>query len=344
MGRSGPTSVTYTMRDVARLAGVSIATVSAVLTGKKPVSTELRGRVDEAMRVMDYHPDHVARSLKMGSTNVVGMVIPDVTNPFFTELMQGAESEARRCGISVMLCNTDGDPAIEHTQLNTLLARRVDGILLSCADSFAPWERLERRKIPFVFFDRLPLGFKGAAVALDNRAAAAEATNYLIGLGHRRIAIIAGSQKVSPGIARLEGFREAMEGAHATIRKQYLRYGDFSIEGGYRSGLELIALPSPPTAIFSCNNKMTLGLMRAMAEQRVPCPEEISVIGFDDFEWSANFSPRLTTMGQPTRAMGRRAMEMLLDQINATEQYVSPGTIMFKSELNVRDSTAPPQC
>jgi LacI family transcriptional regulator len=295
------------------------------------------------MRALDYHPDHVARSLKMGSTNVVGMVIPDVTNPFFTELMQGAEEEARRCGMSVMLSNTDGDASIEHRQLNTLLAHRVDGILMSCADSFAPWERLERRKIPFVFFDRLPVGFQGAAVALDNRAAASEATSYLIGLGHRRIAIIAGSQKVSPGIARLEGFREAMEAAHLPVRTQYVRYGDFSIDGGYQSALELIALPSPPTAIFSCNNKMTLGLMRAMAEQKVACPDAMSVIGFDDFEWSANFSPRLTTMGQPTRAMGRKAMEMLLDQINKTEDYVSPGTVMFRSELNVRDSTAPPR-
>src|ERR1700678_3929027 len=196
--------MTYTMRDVARLAGASIATVSAVLTGKKPVSDDLRKRVEEAIRALDYHPDHVARSLKRGSSNVVGMVIPDITNPFFTELMQGAEEEARRCGMSVMLSNTNGDPAIEHRQLNTLLAHRVDGILLSCADSFAPWERLERRKIPLVFFDRVPVGFKGAAVVLDNCAAAAEATRYLIGLGHRRVAIIAGSQSVSPGIARLE--------------------------------------------------------------------------------------------------------------------------------------------
>jgi LacI family transcriptional regulator len=334
--------MTYTMRDVARLAGVSIATVSAVVTGKKPVSDTLRGRVQDAMRALDYHPDHVARSLKMGSTNVVGMVIPDVSNPFFTELMQGAEEEARRCGISVMLCNTDGDAAIENWQLNTLLAHRVDGILVSCADSFIPWEKLERRKIPFVFFDRVPLGFKGAAVVLDNRAAAAEATRYLIGLGHRRIAIIAGSQKVSPGIARLDGFREAMEAAHLSVRTQYLRFGDFSIDGGYQSGLELLALPTPPTAIFSCNNKMTLGLMRAIGEQKIPCPEAISVIGFDDFEWSANFSPRLTTMGQPTRAMGRKAMEMLLHQIKTTDDYVSPGTIMFESTLSIRDSTAPP--
>jgi LacI family transcriptional regulator len=338
--------MTYTMRDVARLAGVSIATVSAVLTGKKPVSTDLRGRVKEAIRALDYHPDHVARSLKSGSTNVVGMVIPDVTNAFFTELMQGAEEEARRCGMSVMLCNTDGDVAIEQKQLNTLIAHRVDGILLSCADSFASsfrsWERLERRKVPLVFFDRLPVEFTRAAVALDNRGAAEEATQYLLGLGHQRIAIIAGSQKVSPGIARLEGFREAMEARHLPIPTQYIRYGDFSIDGGYQSGLELLALPTPPTAILSCNNKMTLGLMRAMAEQRVPCPEAISVIGFDDFEWSANFSPRLTTMGQPTRAMGRKAMEMLLDQIKAPDSYISPGTVMFKSELNIRDSTAPP--
>ena len=247
--------MTYTMRDVARLAGVSIATVSAVVTGKKPVSAELRSRIEEATRALDYHPDQVARSLKIGSTNVVGMVIPDVTNPFFTELMRGAEEQARRGGMSVMLCNTDGDAEIEHRQLNTLLAHRVDGILLSCADSFTRWERLERRQVPFVFFDRLPVGFHGAAVALDNRTAAAEATRFLIGLGHRRIAIIAGSQKVSPGIARLEGFREATEAAHVSVPNQHVRYGEFSIDGGYQSALELIALPSLPTAILSCNNK-----------------------------------------------------------------------------------------
>jgi len=335
--------MTYTMRDVARLAGVSIATVSAVVTGKKPVSADLRSRIEEAMSALDYHLDQVARSLKIGSTNVVGMVIPDVTNPFFTELMRGAEEEARRGGISIMLCNTDGDAEIEHHQLNTLLAHRVDGILLSCADSFTRWERLERRKVPVVFFDRLPVGFNGAAVALDNRAAAAAATRFLIGLGHRRIAIIAGSQRVSPGIARLEGFREATEAAHLSVRNQYARYGEFSIDGGYKSALELIALPSPPTAILSCNNKMTLGLMHAMAEQKVSCPDAVSVIGCDDFEWSANFSPRLTTVAQPTRAMGRKAMELLLDQINSTGQYVSPGTVMFQSELIVRDSTAPPR-
>ncbi len=335
--------MTYTMRDVARLAGVSIATVSAVLTGKKPVSTTLRGRIEEAMRALDYHPDHVARSLKMGATNVVGMVIPDVSNPFFTELMQGAEEEARRRGMSVMLCNTDGDPAIERHQLSTLLAHRADGILLACADSCAPWERLERRKIPLVFIDRLPLGFQGPAVGLDNRAAASEAVRYLIGLGHRRIGIIAGLQKVSPGIGRLEGFREAMEAAQLPVRDQYVTYGDFSIESGHQAAIELISSPLPPTAILSCNNKMTLGLMRAMAEHKVACPGTVSVIGFDDFEWSANFSPRLTTVAQPTRAMGRKAMELLLAQIGAGADYVSPGTIMFRSVLKIRDSTAPPQ-
>jgi LacI family transcriptional regulator, galactose operon repressor len=256
--------------------------------------------------------------------------------------MQGAEEEARRSGMLVMLGNTDGDVSIEHRQMNTLLAHRVDGILLSCADSFVSWERLERRKVPLVFFDRLPFRFEGAAaVALDNRSAAADATSYLIGLGHRRIAIIAGSQKVSPGVARLEGFREAMETFHLTVRTEYVRYGEFSISGGYKSGLELLALPSPPTAVVSCNNKMTLGLMRAVVEQRVLCPSAISVVGFDDFEWSAHFTPRITTMAQPTRAMGRKAMEMLLAQIVAGEQHVSSGTVIFRSELSIRDSTAP---
>ena len=288
------------------------------------------------MRALDYHPDHVARSLKIGSTNVVGMVIPDVTNPFFTELMQGAEQEARRCGMSVMLSNTDGDPAdraspVEHPagpsggRDSALLRRFIHALEQpEAAQSFTSGVLR-----PAGWWD----AYQGAQrwrwiIAPQARP---EATRYLISLwaiGAQSKAIIAGSQKVSPGIARLEGI-SGSDGIspHLPVRTQYVSYGDFSIDSGYRSALELIALPSPPTAIFSCNNKMTLGLMRAMAERRVPCPEDISVIGFDDFEWSANFSPRLTTMGQPTRAMGRKAMEMLLDQINKTEDYVSPGTV-----------------
>ena len=333
------------MTDVARLADVSVATVSAVVNGKGGVSEERRRRVEEAMLALDYHPDHIARSLKVGRSHVVGMVVPDVSNPFYTEVMRGLEDEARAAGYSLILCNSGEDPAHEQRQLSTLFSRRVDGVVLACTDSSAAYDRLTRRRFPLVFVDRIPIGYEQAAVTTDNLRAAYDATLHLIGLGHERIAIIAGRLRFSNGVDRVEGFRRAMQEFHLPVREEYFRHGDFQIESGYREGLALLRLAEPPTAIFSCNNKMTLGLMRAVGELRVPCPGRVSVLGFDDFEWAANFSPKLTTVAQPTHEIGRQAMRMLLHQIRPRKDgadEASDRVVRLRAELRVRESTARP--
>jgi len=333
------------MSDVARLAGVSVATVSAVVNGKGGVSQERKRRVEEAMLALDYHPDHIARSLKVGRSNVIGMVVPDVTNAFYTEVMRGLEDEAWANGYSLILCNSGEDPAHEQHHLNTLFSRRVDGVVLACADSSAAYDRLTRRRFPLVFVDRIPLGYEQAAVTTDNVGAAYDATRHLIELGHERIALIAGRLRFSNGIDRVEGFRKAMQEARLPIREEYFRRGDFQIEGGYREGLALLQLGEPPTAIFSCNNKMTLGLMRAIGESRVDCPAQVSVLGFDDFEWAANFSPKLTAVAQPTREIGKHAMRMLLRKMRPREDAAGESTervVKIKAELRVRESTARP--
>lgn len=333
----------YTMRDVARLAGVSVGSVSAVINEKGSASSALIERVKAAMEALDYHPDAVARSLKARRTHTVGMVIPDISNAFFTELMLGAETAARAKRYSVILCNSSDDPGLERQCLDTLFSRRVDGVILVPADAHVAQGRLTARRSPMVFVDRIPPWYKGLAVVTNNLEAAYEGTRHLIELGHQRLAIITGRLVLSNGLDRLEGFRRAMQGAGLPLREEYIQYGDFQLESGYQGGLKLLGLAEPPTAVFSCNNKMTLGLMRALAECGVACPEQVSVVGFDDFDWAASFRPKLTTIAQPTLEMGRKAMEILLRKIESPElDDTVEMPISLQAQLHIRESTAPP--
>lgn len=338
----------YTIRDIARLAGVSVATVSGVLNNKPTVKPALVERVKKAMDALDYHPDQVARSLRVRRTSTIGMVIADLTNPFFTEVIRGVEKEAQSNGYSVILCDANEDPDLEQHYLSALFARRVDGVLLAETSSSSIRESRIHKRFPIVLVDRVPPGFAGAAVITDNFSAAYEGTRHLIELGHHQIAIITGQLSLSNGLDRLEGFRKALQEQHLALPDKYLQQGNFQLESGYHCGLELMRLPVPPTAIFSCNNKMTLGLMRALRELRVNCPETLSVLGFDDFEWSAYFTPRLTTIAQPTYEMGRQAMQMLLRILQEPAGNdghaggIHETIVRLKAELRVRDSTATP--
>lgn len=332
-----------TIRDVARLAGVSPATVSGVLNQKSSVGSEIRQRVEQAMKALDYHADHMARSLKTGNAKVIGMVIPDLRNFFFAELMCGVEEVARAAGYSVLFCHANHDQRIEQENVAMLWAHRVAGAVVCSTDAYTAYDG---RRFPIVFVDRLPVvGFRGQAVVVDNFGAAWEATQHLIGLGHTEIAIITGRPDLLAGLQRTEGFRKAMQEANLPIRDEYFRPGDYSIQSGYTRGLELLRLPNPPTAIFSCNNNMTLGLMRAMAECNVECPEHISVLSYDDFPWAAYFRPRLTAVAQPGVEMGRRAAAMLLATVASAKprEERSDEIVVLKAELRVRQSTGSPR-
>jgi LacI family transcriptional regulator len=245
----------------------------------------------------------------------------------------------------VIFCDASEDSELERQQLRTLFSRRVDGVLLAPTDSESARDRATQQRFPLVFFDRIPAGFRGSAVITDNLDAARRATGHLIGLGHGRIAIITGRLNLSNGSERLEGFRQALEEAQIPVRQEFLRHGDFGLESGYRCALELMALPSPPTAVFSCNNQMTLGLMRALGELGIRCPGRVSVLGFDDFDWAASFRPSLTTVAQPSYEMGKQAMAMLMHKIQGRLEEGTPNEdriLVLKNELRVRESTAPP--
>ncbi len=333
----------YTIHDVARLAGVSIATVSAVINKKGTVSPGLTQRVQKALEALDYQPHRLARSLKVQRTHTIGMVIPDLTNLFFAEVVRGVEDEARGQGYSIILCDSNEDPALELANLNTLHAWRVDGVLLAPCNVQAGFDSTMRRRFPIVFVDRIVPGFAGPAVITDNFRGAYEAARHLISLGHTRIATIVGRLEFSNAIDRLEGFRKALQEAGLPLHQEYLQQGDFRLESGYRCGKQLLGLDRKPTAIFSCSNSMTLGLMGAINEMGLRCPEDVSILGFDDFDWAANFSPRLTTVAQPTYEIGKQAIQMLLLEMRESGGIVPDSKeriIVLNPELRIRNSTA----
>lgn len=340
-----------TIRDVGRLAEVSVATVSAVINGRPAVSDELTKRVRHAIDALNYHPDFLARSLRMQRSQILGIVMPQFASSYYAEVLRGVEDVASRDGYSILVSNSRGDPEQERKEIFALISRRVDGILLATADPHFAYQRQFTRRFPLVLFDRFPPAFTGTIVATDNIGASFEATNHLIQCGHLRIAIIAGTKGISAADERVEGFRRAMSEGGLTVRQEYLKYGDFNMRGGWECALELMKLPSPPTAIFSHNYEMTLGLMRALAEMSVPSPQRVSILGFDDFvlgtdgfSWATMFSPKLTCVAQPSYEIGRRAAEALKKKIDQPEgdDPSEEGFIRLPAELRIRESTAPP--
>src|SRR5208337_2979537 len=308
-----------TIRDVSRLAGVSVATVSAVVNGKPVVSEKLTRQVRRAIEALNYHPDYLARSLRMQKSHILGIVMPQFASPFYAEVVRGVEDVASKEGYSILISNSRGDPGQERNQVSALISRRVDGILLASATLNFAYHRLFTRHFPLVLFDRFPSGFAGTAVVTDNVQAGFEATNHLIRLGHWRIAIIGGTQGILTADERVEGFRSAMNEAGLMVRQEYFKRGNFTMKGGWECALDLLKLPAPPTAIFSHNYEMTLGVMRALAETGIHCPQQVSVLGFDDFvvgmngfSWATMFSPKLTCVAQSSYELGLRAAEVLL--------------------------------
>jgi LacI family transcriptional regulator len=327
------------------LAGVSIATVSAVINNSAHVSPTRKKRVLDAMMTLDYHPDAIARGLKTGITNVIGVVVPDITNAFYPEVIRGVEDTARKAGYSVLLCDSNENAASETDHLNTLFSRRVDGVLLACCTGSTIFAAAVRRSLPVVFLDRLPPVTTEGTVSSDNIGAGAMATRYLIALGHEKIAMLAGHLGLSPHQNRLEGFRKAMQEANLPIRDEYLISGDVQIEDGYNACRRLLAIDPPPSAIMVSNNKLLLGVLQAIDELKIRVPDQLSILGFDDYVWNKYFNPSLTAVAQATYEMGKRACELLLQTIEQKDenQNLTENIVRLSTQLRIRNSTAPPQ-
>ena len=328
-----------TMRDVARVAGVSLGTVSRVINDHADVSPELRRKVQEAIRELEYEPNVLARNMRRQRTGTLGIVLPDLTAPFFTELLRQTERAAGDAGFAVLVGNSSGSRDIEGAYLTRFADRGVDGLI------FCPSEDVQAVDIPrrlgLVAIDRELQGYD--LVSCDHEAGAAAAVEHLFELGHRRIACIAGPSTVSVFRQRLAGYRAV---AQPTLRElgiapdTYVQMESLDRQRGLESAHALLAQEPRPTAIFACSDQQAAGVLSACTERGLRCPEDVSVIGFDDIPLAAMTTPRLSTVRQPIEAIADAAVAQVLTRIESRE--AAPQRRILPGQLRLRQSTAPP--
>ncbi len=332
-----------TIYDVAQQAGVSTATVSRVVAGGARVSPATRQRVADAIRELGYRPNALARSLAVGHTRTVALLLPDITNPFFPELVKGVQLVADEDGYTLILCETAGDPDKEARYLTMLRGQQVDGLLaIGLTLPRARTEQVLGPDLPVVCLDRSMDLRRASQVHVNHRQGARLATQHLLALGHRHIAHIAGPPALRVGAARREGYQLALREAGLRPDRAAVIAGDLTEDGGYAAALRLLEHPGPaPTAIFVANDLMAIGAMAALRARGIGVPGDLSVVGFDDIHLAAYTSPPLTTVHQPAREMARRATEILLAAIAAPGDR-RPRRAVFDATLVVRGSSAPP--
>lgn len=306
------------INDVARLAGVSTASVSRYLRGLPVRSNEA---IKKAISELGYHPSSVAQGLRSGIHYAIAVVVPDITNPFFAAIVKGVESICREGPYQVYLLNTDESSKNEHRVLQEIV-KRVDGVILtpategnSIAEDVGHYRDLG---IPLVLIDREIAGQDFDCVLTDNLKGARMAAEYLVRLGHTRVATIRGSITTTPGLQRYQGFCQTLKAAGIELRPEYCKDGDFRESGGYQAMLELASLPEPPTAVFSANNLMTAGALKALNALRLNVPEKMSVIGFDDLHLGELLAAPLTCVTRDAIRQGAIATRMLLSQLERT--------------------------
>lgn len=323
-----------TMKEVARLANVSVSTVSHVINKTRFVSSSTRQKVLKAMDKIGYHPNMIARSLRRRKTNTIGLVISDITNPFFPGVVRGIEKQLIKKGYSIILTNTDDDIEKEKNLVTLLYGKRVDGFIIVTAGGESKHiESLIQLRVPVVLLDRKISGLKLDAVLVDNEGGTRKLTEYLINLGHKRIGIITGPLNVFTGKERLNGYLKALQEYSLPRDDELIKTGDFRQESGYSLTLELLSLSSPPTAILACNNLVGIGAMDALKEKGIRIPDEIELVIFDDLPWFGHLNPPLTVVAQPTFKLGEMAAKLLLEQIRGRKK---PKEIVLEVELKKR--------
>lgn len=326
-----------TIRDVAALAGVSPATVSRVFNHDQRVAQELRARVISAAGTLGYRPNGQARSLRTKATKVLGLIISDIQNPFFTALVRGVEDAASERDFSVVLANADEDLAKERRYLEVTAAERMAGVILSPAStSHTRVDLLTDHGIPVVVIDRRIRAAEVDSVTVNNQKAAREAVEHLIAAGARRIGVIAGPADVSTAADRLSGYRTAIRLAGLPADADLVARADFRVEGGEAAAHALLSLEPRPDALFVTNNLMMVGALRAIAAAGLAFPADLLLAGFDEMSW-AGLAPPLTLIEQPTYQIGRQAAELLLRRVAGEEFGVQ--RIVLPATLRVRRSS-----
>ncbi|MFI9587686.1 LacI family DNA-binding transcriptional regulator [Streptomyces sp. NPDC052236] len=330
-----------TIHDVARKAGVSPATVSRVFNGGNVTAARVKS-VQQAAAALGFAPNRIARSLRKQQSSVIGLIIPDIGNPFFTSLARGVEDAAQRTSLSVVLCNSDEDTDKERRYLEIALGEQMAGVIVAAASrdetDLGP---LIARGMPVVAVDRRPHDADVDAVMVDNHHGGEVATRHLLRAGYRRIACITGPEGASTSEERLAGYRSALSGdpARASLAQSLVRHADFRVAGGRLAMRELLALPEPPDAVFVANNLMTIGVLEALREAG-RTPPELGVLSFGDVPWASLIRPSLTTVELPAYDLGRTAADLLLQRMAGGGGSLQ--TVVLRTTLRARESTAGP--
>ncbi|MET9791992.1 LacI family DNA-binding transcriptional regulator [Streptomyces canus] len=327
-----------TMADVARSAGVSVATVSHVLNGTRPVLPHTRQAVLDAVDELGYTPNTLARSLVTSRTRSIGLAVSAISNPYFTEILQGVEAGALEHGYSLLIADPHDDPDHECKVVQLLHERRVDGMIVApSADPRELVSYLGRHRVPTVFLDRVIdgviEGVVGGAVeapadgpqrfdqvCAENTEPTARLVTHLAGLGHRRIGLVAGLPGLSTTAERITGYRQGLTTAGLPYDDDLVVHGDSESAGAERATATLLSLAAPPTALVTANNAMTIGTLRALRDRGLSVPDDLALCCFDDFAWADLFSPRLTAIAQPSREIGAQAVRVLLERLAAPDR------------------------
>lgn len=325
------------IRDVARLAGVSVATVSRALSNPEKVSAESLDKVHTAIAQVGYRPNMLARNFRSARAYTVVVLVPDIANPFYSLFIRALEDRAQQKGYAVLLGDTRGTPEREMEYIRRVETRLADGIV-----QLRPSSEKSQNNIPPDIPCVNACGCEyttGPAIRIDNRAAAKTMVNYLISLGHRRIGVISGLKDNPHAIDRLEGYKEALTEAGIPFEKDLVAEGDFTMWSGLNAAFQFCNMKVRPTAIFSMNDEMAIGAMQTLKNQGIRIPEDMSVTGFDDIAYAKYSDPSLTTISQPAEEMGKMAMDMLLKVIEG--EPLSQRECVLPTEFIIRKSTGP---
>lgn len=334
-----------TLSDIADKADVSVSTVSRVLNEKASqsrISPETEELILRTARELNYKPNHLARGLRLQKTNTIGLVVPDVSNPFFASVTKRVQHVAHEMGYSLIVCNTDENLELEVEHVNLLYRERVDGLIaMPVGQRHEHFNEWMEQDLPLVLLDRCFETFDTDSVVVDNYRGAYEAVEHLIGFGHERIAIVQGLPGTSTSNARLEGYRDALQAHDLAVHDQLIVGEDFRKESGYYETKLLLNLEKPPTAIFLTSDLITLGSLQAIREEDLQIPGDVSLVVFDDFEFAPFLECPLTAVRQPKERMGEMAVKLLIKRLRGRKS--EPRQITLQPELIVRESGAPPR-
>ncbi|MDE3198936.1 MAG: LacI family DNA-binding transcriptional regulator [Acidobacteriota bacterium] len=330
------------MKDIARELGVSVVTVSKALRNHDDISEETRGKVLQLMRDMNYRPNLAARALVTGRSYIVGFVVPGLLHSFFAEVAKGLTNVFSKNGYGLVIATSEEDPALERQEVEQLLARRVDALIVASTQTDSTtFENIEQQGIPYVLIDRRIQDLDSNFVGVDDQYLGLMATEHLIQCGCRRIAFLYGSG-LSPALGRLEGYRKALEKHGLEVRPEYIRSldetGDASDDAAYATMKELLALPEPPDGVFCFNDPGALNAMKAVLEAGLRIPEDVAVIGSGNIRHADFLRVPLTSIDQNSIAIGERAGKLALSLIES-KTPVKPKTVLLEPRLVVRQSS-----